>query len=149
LTITFADGASADLTVGATYEISDFVGGYVLPAETYAPHTHQPVDSMVVVDLADGTALADGKVAVEQVAANVGGPDVEDRDEFAASMSAGADMLLTIIYALLALAIIIIALMGIATHCRCRSTSAPESSVCRGRSGKPRGSCGRWCGRSR
>ena len=113
LPVTFADGATAELTVGATYDVPDIVGGYVVPAETYAPHTRQPVDSMVVVDLADGTSLADGKTAVEQVAADYGGPDVEDRDEFAATMSAGADMLLTIIYALLALAIII-ALMGIA-----------------------------------
>jgi putative ABC transport system permease protein len=113
LPVTFADGASTDLTVGATYDVSDIVGGYVLPAATYAPHTRQPVDSTVVVDLADGTSLADGKAAVERVAANFGSPDVEDRDEFAATMSAGADMFLTIIYALLALAIII-ALMGIA-----------------------------------
>jgi putative ABC transport system permease protein len=113
VTVTFADGASADLTVGATYDVSDIVGGYVVPLETYAPHTNQPVDSTVVIDLADGTSLADGKAAVERVAANYGGPDVEDREEFAATMSAGADMLLTIIYALLALAIII-ALMGIA-----------------------------------
>jgi putative ABC transport system permease protein len=113
LRVTFADGASTDLAVAATYDVSDIVGGYVLPSETYAPHTRQPVDSTVVIDLADGTSLADGKAAVERVAANYGSPDVEDRDEFAATMSAGADMFLTIIYALLALAIII-ALMGIA-----------------------------------
>jgi putative ABC transport system permease protein len=113
LPVTFADGARADLTVAATYDVSDIVGGYVLPSETYAPHTRQPVDSTVVVDLSAGTSLADGKAAVERVAANYGGPDVEDRDQFAATMSAGADMFLTIIYALLALAIII-ALMGIA-----------------------------------
>jgi putative ABC transport system permease protein len=113
LPVTFADGARTDLTVGATYDVSDIVGGYVLPSETYAPHTRQPVDSTVVIDLADGTSLADGKAAVEGVAANYGDPDVEDREEFAATMSAGADMFLTIIYALLALAIII-ALMGIA-----------------------------------
>jgi putative ABC transport system permease protein len=113
VTMTFADGARADLTVGATYAVSDIVGGYVVPSATYAPHTRQPVDTMVVVDLADGTSLTDGKAAVERVAAGFGGPDVEDREEFAASMSAGADMLLSIIYALLALAIVI-ALMGIA-----------------------------------
>jgi putative ABC transport system permease protein len=113
LPVTFADGARTDVTVGATYDVSDIVGGYVLPSETYAPHTRQPVDSTVVIDLADGTSLAEGKAAVERVAANYGDPDVEDRDEFAATMSAGADMFLTIIYALLALAIII-ALMGIA-----------------------------------
>jgi putative ABC transport system permease protein len=113
LPVTFADGARAALTVGATYAVPDIVGGYVIPAAAYAPHTNQPVDTMVVVVLADGTSVAAGTAAVERVAARFGGPDVEDRDEFAATMSSGADMLLTIVYALLALAIII-ALMGIA-----------------------------------
>ncbi|MGH9228143.1 MAG: ABC transporter permease [Acidimicrobiales bacterium] len=113
VTVTFADGATAEPTVGAVYAVPDIVGGYVVPLETYAPHTNQPVDSTVVIDLADGTSLADGKAAVERVAADFGDPDVEDREEFAETMSAGADMFLTIIYALLALAIII-ALMGIA-----------------------------------
>jgi putative ABC transport system permease protein len=112
LPVTFSDGATADLTVGSVYEVPDIAGGYLVPTAAYAPHTQQPVDSMVVVDLADGTSLDAGKDAVEGVAADFGSPDVEDRDEFAATMSSGADMLLTIIYALLALAIVI-ALMGI------------------------------------
>jgi putative ABC transport system permease protein len=113
LPVTFADGASAELTVGATYATSDIVGGYVMPAASYLPHARQPVDTMVMVDLADGTSLGGGKAAVEQVAAGFGSPDVEDRDEFADTMSAGVDMMLSIVYALLTLAIII-ALMGIA-----------------------------------
>jgi putative ABC transport system permease protein len=113
LPVTFADGGTERLTVGATYAVPDIVGGYVVPLATYAPHTNQPVDATVVIDLADGTSVTDGKAAVERVAADFGDPDVEDREEFAATMSAGADMFLTIIYALLALAIII-ALMGIA-----------------------------------
>jgi putative ABC transport system permease protein len=47
------------------------------------------------------------------VADRFGAPDVEDRDEFAATMTSGLDLMLTVIYALLALAIVI-ALMGIA-----------------------------------
>ncbi|MGH9229175.1 MAG: ABC transporter permease [Acidimicrobiales bacterium] len=111
--VTFADGARAQPTVGATYATSDIVGGYVMPDAAYAPHTRQPVDTLVVVDLAHGTSLADGTAAVERVAAGFGSPDVEDRDEFADTMTTGVDMLLTIVYALLALAIVI-ALMGIA-----------------------------------
>ncbi len=67
----------------------------------------------MAVGLADGTSLAQGKRAVERVAADFGGPDVLDRQEFAGEVAGGVDMLLSIIYALLALAIII-ALMGIA-----------------------------------
>ncbi len=109
----FVDGATVDLTIGATYESADIAGGYVMPEATYAPHALQPMDAMVIVDAADGTSVADAKAAVEQVADRFGGPDVQDRDEFAATISTGVDLMLSIIYALLALAIII-ALMGIA-----------------------------------
>src|SRR5690606_15931279 len=73
----------------------------------------QDMDAMVFVDAADGTAVADAKAAVTEVAGRFGEPNVEDRDEFAATMTTGVDMFLGIIYALLALAIFI-ALMGIA-----------------------------------
>jgi putative ABC transport system permease protein len=113
VTMTFADGARADLTIGATYGAADIAGGYIVPSTVSAPHAVQLTDTLVIVDLAQGTSLADGKAAVEQVADRFGGPDVQDRDEFSATISTGVDMMLTIIYALLALAIII-ALMGIA-----------------------------------
>jgi putative ABC transport system permease protein len=113
VSFTFSDGQTDDLTIRATYEAADIVGGYVVPAAVYDPHVLQELDSLAIVDLAGGTSLGDGKAAVEQVASRYGSPDVLDRDEFAADVSSGVDMMLTIIYALLALAIII-ALMGIA-----------------------------------
>jgi putative ABC transport system permease protein len=111
--VTFADGRTEDLTVGATYETDDIAGGYLLPRSVWAPHAVQDIDSMVIVDATDGTSVAEAKAAVARAADGFGGPNVEDRDEFAATMTTGVDMMLTIIYALLALAIII-ALMGIA-----------------------------------
>jgi putative ABC transport system permease protein len=111
--VTFADGSTEDLTVGATYETDDLVGGYLLPRTVWAPHAVQDIDSLAIVDVAEGTSTADAKAAVTAVAADFGGPNVEDRDEFAATMTTGVDMMLGIIYALLALAIVI-ALMGIA-----------------------------------
>jgi putative ABC transport system permease protein len=111
--VTYPDGQQQDLTVAATYAPSDLVGGYLLPRETWQGHAPQNVDTLVAVSLTDGTSLATGKRAVERVAANFGGPDVLDRQEFAGEVAGGVDMLLSIIYALLALAIII-ALMGIA-----------------------------------
>jgi putative ABC transport system permease protein len=73
----------------------------------------QDIDQMAFVDAAEGTSVAEAKAAVTEVADDFGGPNVEDRDEFAATMTTGVDMMLGIIYALLALAIFI-ALMGIA-----------------------------------
>jgi putative ABC transport system permease protein len=111
--VTFADGSTEDLTVGATYETDDIVGGYLLPRTVWAPHAVQDIDQMAIVDAAEGTSVAEAKAAVTEVADDFGGPNVEDRDEFAATMTTGVDMMLGIIYALLALAIFI-ALMGIA-----------------------------------
>ncbi len=58
-------------------------------------------------------SLAAGKASVERVADRFGAPEPQDREEYAASLTQGLDMLLTVVYALLALAIVI-ALMGIA-----------------------------------
>ena len=113
---TFADGQTEDLTVAAVYDSEDMaqtIGGYLVPRAVWTPHTVQDADTMVLVTAADGVSVADAEAAVTDVADRFGGPDVEDRDEFAATMTAGVDMLLTIVYALLALAIVI-ALMGIA-----------------------------------
>jgi putative ABC transport system permease protein len=113
---TFADGSTEDLTIAATYDGADVagtIGGYLVPRTVWAPHAVQDVDSLVLVTAADGATVADAKTAVTRVADAYGAPDVEDRDEFAATMTSGVDMVLTMVYALLALAIVI-ALMGIA-----------------------------------
>lgn len=56
---------------------------------------------------------AQGTAAVERVAAQYGDPEVQTRDAYAASSAGGIDMMLTLVYALLALAVLI-ALLGIA-----------------------------------
>jgi len=67
----------------------------------------------VYVALADGVSADEGRAAVDGVADGYGAPEAQDRAEYAASLTSGLDMLLTVVYALLALAIVI-ALMGIA-----------------------------------
>jgi len=67
--VTFADGSTEDLTVGATYETDDLVGGYLLPRTVWAPHAVQDIDSLAIVDVAEGTSTADAKAAVTAVAA--------------------------------------------------------------------------------
>ncbi|HEX6238307.1 MAG TPA: ABC transporter permease [Acidimicrobiales bacterium] len=111
--VTFADGQTEDLRIGASYESDDLAGGYLLPRSVWSPHAVQDIDSLVIVEAADGTTVAEAEAAVTRVADRFGGPDVEDREEFASTMTAGVDMMLTVVYALLALAIVI-ALMGIA-----------------------------------
>jgi putative ABC transport system permease protein len=110
----FIDGASETATVGAIYEegAGNTVGTYVVPTETWAAHTPVLAHSTVIVNLADGVDLEAGRTAVEEVAAEYGLPEVQTRDDFIDSAGSQIDTLLYVVYALLALAIII-ALMGI------------------------------------
>ena len=114
VSVRFADGATETFTVGAIYSGSGtVVGDYLLPRAEWAPHSSQDVDDTVLITLDQGVSLASGKAAVERVAAGFGSPDVQDRQEYADTVSAGFDTFLTITYVMLALAIVI-ALMGIA-----------------------------------
>lgn len=61
----------------------------------------------------DGVSTDAGKAVVEKVAERYGDPEVQTRDEYAQSSAGGIDMMLTLVYALLALAVLI-ALLGIA-----------------------------------
>jgi putative ABC transport system permease protein len=73
----------------------------------------QDIDTTVLIALDDGVDLEPGRAAVEGVAETYGAPDVQDRGEYVDSATQGINMMLGIVYVLLALAILI-ALMGIA-----------------------------------
>ena len=84
-----------------------------MPQATWAAHATQAVDQAVIVALADGVSVEQGRAAVEKVAAGYGDPDVMTRTEYIDDTTGNIDAALGLIYVLLALAIII-ALMGIA-----------------------------------
>ncbi len=111
--VTFSDGTTTEFTVGAVYENRDIAGNYVLSREAWTPHAVQDVDNTVLINLENGVALEDGRRAVEGTAEAYNAPDVEDRQQYADSVGQFVDMMLGIVYVLLALAILI-ALMGIA-----------------------------------
>ncbi|WP_306319682.1 MULTISPECIES: ABC transporter permease [unclassified Streptomyces] len=111
--LTFTDGTKEAFTVRAVYGQSELAGDYVISREAWAPHRTQDSDTLVSVTFKDGVATADGTKAVEKVAAAYGNPDVQTRDAYAESSAGGIDMMLTLVYALLALAVVI-ALLGIA-----------------------------------
>ncbi|MGW2560974.1 ABC transporter permease [Streptomyces sp. NPDC001514] len=111
--LTFTDGTKQTFTVRAVYDRSELVGDYLLAREAWAPHRAQDADTLVAVSFKDGVGAADGKAAVERIAQAYGDPEVQTRDEYAASSAGGIDMMLTLVHALLALAVLI-ALLGIA-----------------------------------
>jgi putative ABC transport system permease protein len=108
----FADGATTELTVGAIYRETDFMGNVLLHPDDYLPHVPQSAVEVVLVSLVDGVDLEAAKQAVEAVSGR-GGPDVQTRAEFVDSIAAELDQALALVYGLLALAVLI-ALMGIA-----------------------------------
>ncbi|MDI3404730.1 ABC transporter permease [Streptomyces cavernicola] len=111
--LAFTDGSQATFTVRALYEQPELAGNYVLTREAWAPHRGQDSDTVVAVTFKDGVAVDSGKAAVEKTAAAYGNPEVQTRDAYAQSSAGGIDMMLTLVYALLALAVLI-ALLGIA-----------------------------------
>ncbi|MFD9904309.1 ABC transporter permease [Streptomyces sp. NPDC059063] len=111
--LAFTDGAKDTFTVRAVYGQSELAGDYVITRAAWAPHRAQDSDTLISVTFKDGVSAADGKAAVTDVAKAYGNPDVQTRDEYAASSASGIDMMLTLVYALLALAVLI-ALLGIA-----------------------------------
>lgn len=113
VTVGFTDGKSGRFTVDALYTDQQTLGDYLMSTAAWTPHASQIVDSSVAVKLAPGVSPAQGRAAVAQAVVPYGSPQVEDRDQFAADQDSGVTMILNIIYALLALAIVI-ALMGIA-----------------------------------
>ncbi|CAL9366521.1 ABC transporter permease [Streptomyces sp. enrichment culture] len=111
--LTFTDGERQPFTVRAVYEQSELAGDYVITRAAWAPHRTQDADTLVAVSFADGVDPATGTAAVERVADRFGNPEVQTRQEYAESSAGGIDMMLTLVYALLALAVLI-ALLGIA-----------------------------------
>jgi putative ABC transport system permease protein len=110
----FADGATDELTVGAIYTNNELMDDVILPKAAWQPHSAtRATDLVVLITVADGVSTDEAQRAIQPVADRFGAPEVQDRDEYIDSVGGEVDQMLTIIYALLVMAIII-ALMGIA-----------------------------------
>jgi putative ABC transport system permease protein len=113
LPVTFGDGSSVTLRIGAIYDAADIAGDYVLPRAVWDAHVAQSIDSTVLVALAQGVGLEQGRAAVEQVAHRYGVSDVLDKGQYIDDVAGQVNRMLGLIYVMLFLAIVI-ALMGIA-----------------------------------
>jgi putative ABC transport system permease protein len=111
--IRFGDGATENMTVGATFANDELLGGVVLSKAAFQPHSAARANDVVVLmNVADGVSIDQAKQAIQPVADRFGA-DVQDRDEYIDSVAGEVNQMLTIVYALLVIAILI-ALMGIA-----------------------------------
>lgn len=111
--VVFPDGTTATVPVGFVYGPRGSFDGYLIDAAAWAAHANQVTDTSVIVKLAPGTSVAAARPAITAAVVPYGSPDVQDRQQYADAQASGVDVVLTISYVLLVLAIVI-ALAGIA-----------------------------------
>jgi putative ABC transport system permease protein len=113
LPLSFVDGTRSQLEVAVLYDQADLLGDVIMTTQDWLPHATGHGEVAVLVALADGVSLDEGRAAVEPMAERFAAPPVQDRDEYVASIAGEIDEVLTFVYAMLALAVLI-ALLGIA-----------------------------------
>jgi putative ABC transport system permease protein len=110
--VTFSDGSTERLTVRAVYAPNTLLGDVVMPTADWLEHTAQPTLRRAFVTVAPGVSTAAARHAIQPIAQRYGA-EVQDREQYSGAATGGLDLLLGVVYVLLALAVVI-ALLGIA-----------------------------------
>jgi putative ABC transport system permease protein len=113
IAVTFADGRTETLPVGALYRPVTPLGDYIVPADVWSAHNPRQLVDAVYVVTTPGADTHAVRAAVTSIARGYGGLTVKDRATFVADTAAGANTLLNVVYVMLALAVVI-AVLGIA-----------------------------------
>jgi putative ABC transport system permease protein len=110
----FADGSTTTAPIGAVYRVKGAIGDLVVPEALVGPHTTRALGPQVaLLGVADGADLAEVEAQVDQLARTAGAPTVQTRQEYLDDVAAQVGQVLTVVYVLLAVAVVI-ALLGIA-----------------------------------
>jgi len=112
--VTFAATGEHPFTVKAIYDRStDIVGGIFTSTEALEANQPDQLDSTVYVKLANGVSVESARPALEAITGQYPAGKLLTKTAYVESINANVDTMLTLIYALLALAVLI-ALVGIA-----------------------------------
>lgn len=111
--IRFPDSGQQDFTVGLLYDRDELAGQAFVSHKAFDANIRQNLDTRIFVAFADGYPFDDARAAVEQIAAEYPNARIQDLDTFKESQRQQIDQLLTVVYALLGLAVVI-AIIGIA-----------------------------------
>jgi putative ABC transport system permease protein len=111
--LTFGDGKTTRVRVAALLERTELLSDVIVPDQLWRQHTPQLARQAVYVRLSPDADAAAVRAALVPLAGEYGG-EVQDRAGYAAASTSGYDLVLNLIYVMLALAIVI-ALLGIAT----------------------------------
>ncbi|MFH8973384.1 ABC transporter permease [Streptomyces sp. NPDC017890] len=111
LEMTYEDDTKGRLTVSGLYEGNDLFKGVMLDVATLAPHQHRIGDSSVLLETRGGASAA-----VEEALTTALGENpairVQTKDDVSKSISKVINLLLNMVYALLAMAVVV-AVLGV------------------------------------
>ena len=110
--VRFKDTGLQELTVALIYGENQPVGDYLLGIDAYEANFADQFDTLVVIDQDDRVAAPAALAAIQRVADDFPGAEVKDRTGFKEEQTSFVNQMLGLVYALLALAIVI-ALLGI------------------------------------
>ena len=110
--VEFAETGEQSFTVSVTYTAQQF-GDTIFATSAWEANVADQFDAQVFILAADGVPLDRARAAIEKVAAPYPNAKVQDLSDFKEAQAAQINQLLTLIYALLLLAILI-AVLGIA-----------------------------------
>ncbi|GAA2615265.1 ABC transporter permease [Streptomyces tubercidicus] len=109
--VTFADGKKSTLTVSGVYEGNGIIMGVILDNATLAPHEKTADDSQVLVKTKDGATDATKDALVTALGKNPA-LFVADKQEVTEAIAGAVTLILNMLYALLAMAVIV-AVLGV------------------------------------
>jgi putative ABC transport system permease protein len=110
----FADGSSVELAVRAIYGATvPTDGDFFLDVRTFEAHVADQFDVMLFVGVDDGVGATESRAAIEAALIDWPNATIQDQAEFKEAVTAEIDVMLNLIYGLLALAVVI-SLIGIA-----------------------------------
>ncbi|HEX6569888.1 MAG TPA: FtsX-like permease family protein [Acidimicrobiales bacterium] len=110
--VDFAATGPQELTVAMIYGDNAAAGDWLLGTDAFVANFPDQMDVQVFIKKADGVSSDEALAAVEGVAADYPGVDVLDQTEYKEEQMGFVDQMLGLVYAMLALAILI-ALLGI------------------------------------
>ncbi|MFV2117912.1 ABC transporter permease [Streptomyces sp. Act-28] len=111
LSVTYGDGAKGTLTVGAVYGDSEFLSPVLIDRKVVAPHDTKPYIPAIFVSMAGGQSAAGEKALIDALGNNPA-ITVMDRQDIRDEFGGVINMMLNIMYGLLAMALII-AVLGV------------------------------------
>ncbi|MEY2420714.1 MAG: putative transport system permease protein [Acidimicrobiaceae bacterium] len=111
--VRFAKTGEQQFTIAALFTESDVAEEFFISLTAFDANVADHFDSKVYVTLADGVSAEQGRAAITKVTDGYPQATVQDRTEYKDAQGSEIDMMLNLIYALLALAVFI-ALLGIA-----------------------------------